>query len=118
LGPKQVPVKSEDARFIEHINELIEARISEISVEDLAYAVSLSPKQLNRRLQSILGMSTIGHITKMRLERAAQLLEKQAYRVAEVGYKVGYSDSNYFTRVFRQTFGVPPSSYKDSLKDK
>jgi AraC-like DNA-binding protein len=47
----------------------------------------------------------------MRLERAAQLLAQQAGSVQEIAYRVGFRDSEHFSKLFRQAFGVLPSSY-------
>ena len=49
----------------------------------------------------------------MRLERAALLLEQRAGTISEVAYAVGFRDAEYFSRLFRQAYGIPPSAYRD-----
>ena len=52
----------------------------------------------------------------MRLERAAQLLAQQAGTVSEIAYAVGFNDAEYFSKLFRQVFGVVPSAYQIQAK--
>ena len=68
-------------------------------------------RQLQRRLRAATRLSAAAFIRMLRLERAAQLLEQHAGTIAEIGYAVGFRDANYFSRIFRQVYGVPPSEY-------
>ncbi len=116
VGPEQVAVQSDDAKFLLEVKGLIEDQMHDITVGTLAYEIGLGEKQLNRRLQNIVNMSGIGYITYMRLGRAAQLLEQKAGRVAEIADGAGYSDANYFSRIFKQAFGVSPRDYRDGKR--
>ncbi|GAB5518911.1 MAG: hybrid sensor histidine kinase/response regulator transcription factor [Rhodothermales bacterium] len=110
----QEPLPSADAAFLEQVRTTIEAHMADPSfgVEQLAEHMHLSRRQLHRKLRGLSDLSTVGFIRLMRLERAAQLLEQQVGPVAEVAYQVGFHDPSYFTRLFKQTFGVPPSVYR------
>ena len=79
------------------------------SVEDLASAVAFSRSQLHRKMKALIGKSPNELIREFRMVRARDLLEKRAGNVSEVAVQVGYSSLSYFTRSFKQTFGVPPS---------
>ena len=83
----------------------------QFSVLWLADEVALSRRQLDRRVRLLTRLTASGFIRKMRLERAAQLLEQQAGNVSEVAYAVGFRDIHHFSKLFRQTFGVAPSDY-------
>jgi len=64
------------------------------------------------------GKTFIKYLTEFRMEKAADLLltkEEKTYMIAE---KVGYSDSNYFSYVFKRQFGMPPSKYRAGLLEK
>lgn len=113
VQPTQVTVPSADAAFLETVRAAVEARLDDpdFTVEDLAETVHLSRRQLHRRLRALSGLSSVAFIRLMRLERAAQLLEQHAGSVADVAFAVGFQDANYFARVFRQAYGVPPSAY-------
>jgi CheY-like chemotaxis protein len=106
-------VESADAVFLEQVRDAAEAHLgdSSFTVEWLADEVGVSARQLRRKLRDLLNLSPGGYLRMLRLERAAQLLEQRAGNVSEVAYQVGFNDPRYFSRLFSQTFGVPPSSY-------
>ncbi|MFQ5569295.1 MAG: two-component regulator propeller domain-containing protein [Rhodothermales bacterium] len=113
VQPSGVAVTPADAAFLERVKDVVEAHLehSNFGVEWLADEVGLSPRQLQRRLRAMTSLSPAGFVRMMRLQRAAHLLEQQAGSVSEIAYAVGFQDPNYFSRLFRQTFGVPPSEY-------
>ena len=55
-------------------------------------------------------------VTERRLERAQELLANTAARIAEVAYASGFADEAYFTRRFRQWYGMSPRAYRDSVR--
>jgi transcriptional regulator GlxA family with amidase domain len=81
----------------------------QFGVSRLAEDLGLSERQLYRRVKEIVGLTPVGYIRMMRLERAAHLLRQDAGRVSEVAYAVGFRSAKHFSRLFRQTFGHPPS---------
>jgi len=111
VGPSKVAVPSTDAVFLDRVRAVVEEHIGNTAfgVEWLAGEVHLSRRQLHRRLRALTGLSTVGFIRMMRLERAAHLLEQRAGTVAEVARAVGFEDASYFARLFRQVYGRPPS---------
>ncbi|MFK7847142.1 MAG: two-component regulator propeller domain-containing protein [Rhodothermales bacterium] len=116
IGASTKEVDSQDAEFIKKVRACVESRIKEVKATDIAAEVFLGPRQLNRRLQSILGMSARAYIQMIRLETAAQLLEANHDQVAQIAFQVGYTDANHFSRVFKQAFGVTPSDYMNGKR--
>jgi AraC-like DNA-binding protein len=116
LGPSEVVVSSAEAVWLEAVRDAVERRMGESSftVDALARDVGLSKRQLQRRLRQALSLSPNGFIRAMRLERAAQLLRQRAGTVSEIAYRVGFNDAEYFSKLFRQVFGVVPSGYPES----
>ncbi|HKK44815.1 MAG TPA: response regulator, partial [Balneolaceae bacterium] len=110
---KKVDVSSEDARFLQQVQSVIEKHMEDgnFSVDWLADEVNLSSRQLQRKLRAITHLSAGGYIRLLRLERASQLLAQHWGNVSEVSYKVGFQDSKYFSRLFKQTFGETPSEF-------
>ncbi len=113
LGPEEVTVPSADAAFIERVRDVVEAEMGDgrFGVDRLAGEVGVSVRQLHRRVKEVTGLTPGGYVRMMRLQRAAQLLERQAGTVSEIAYRVGFNDANYFSRLFRQTFGRTPSEF-------
>lgn len=52
------------------------------------------------------------YLIGLRLERAAELLKNTDDTAISIGYQVGYSEPNYFSRAFKKRYGVPPSMYR------
>lgn len=99
--------------IIYRAKQVIEARYAtELSLEELARAVSVSPYYLCRLFREALGCSFIEYLTKYRLEKALHLLS-QGLSVKECAYAVGYNDPNYFSRIFRKYYQFSPTEYRD-----
>jgi len=118
LKGSKAEVKSADARFLQRVQSVIEEQMenNNFGVDWLAGEVNLSTRQLQRKMRSITGLSAGGYIRMMRLERASQLLNQKWGNISEISYKVGFQDAKYFSRLFKQTFGVNPSEYTGTEK--
>lgn len=103
-----------DELFIQKIRQTIEDKVSdsELGVKDLCRAVNLSHTQVFRKMKALTGENPTHYIRKMRLARARRLLQNNALSIAEVAYQSGFTDPNYFSRVFREEFGVNPSAMR------
>ncbi|MEO8252885.1 MAG: helix-turn-helix transcriptional regulator, partial [Flavobacterium sp.] len=67
--------------------------------------------------QSITGLAPSEFIRSIRLKRAAQLLSQGKYPVAEVAQKVGFNTQKYFSKYFKEAYGVSPSKYAQNKED-
>jgi two-component system response regulator YesN len=85
----------------------------QLSIEETAKMVGLSPKYFGKLCKIYLGSSFVEYLTAIRMEKAKELLDEGTWNVKEVAQMTGYPDGNYFTRVFRQYCKVPPSVYRD-----
>jgi YesN/AraC family two-component response regulator len=83
-----------------------------IAREEIAHYVSVSEGYLSRSFNQETGLSLIHYLTRYRIQQAKQLLSTGDKTVAEIALEVGFSDSNYFSRVFRQEVGVSPLAYR------
>jgi signal transduction histidine kinase/DNA-binding LacI/PurR family transcriptional regulator/CheY-like chemotaxis protein len=83
-----------------------------IAREEIAHYVSVSEGYLSRSFNQETGLSLIHYLTRYRIQQAKQLLSTGEKTVAEIALEVGFSDSNYFSRVFRQEVGVSPLAYR------
>ena len=106
-----------DRWFLNKVKEYIEQNIgnSDANIEDMAAYAASSRSNLNRRLRSLMGITAAQLLINARMERASQLLrpsDGSRPSVSEVAYRCGYSDPHYFSRCFKQRFGVSPTEYK------
>lgn len=69
----------------------------------------MSQSQMHRKLKALTDLSANQFIRSIRMQRALELLKKNAGNVAEVAYMVGYEDPGYFTRTFKNYFEYLPS---------
>jgi YesN/AraC family two-component response regulator len=109
----KIEVLSEDEKFLNSVKEKILERLSDeqLSVESLSDDIGMSRVQLYRKVSGLTGISVNELIRKLRLQRAAQLLQQKWGPVSQVAYEVGFSNLSYFSKVFKEEFGVLPSEY-------
>jgi signal transduction histidine kinase/DNA-binding response OmpR family regulator len=102
-----------DEQFVKSAIEYVEKNVSnaEYSVEDLCRDLALSRTLFFKKMISLTGKSPLEFIRTIRMQQAAQLLEKSQLTVAEVAYKVGFNNPKYFAKYFKEIYHVLPSAY-------
>ena len=100
--------------FITRFKEVVESHLddSELSVEDLATQMNLSRVQLYRKVKAVTGSTPIELLRTARLNRAYQLLLTTDKSVSEVAYQVGFTAPSYFTKCFKDEYGMLPGDIK------
>ncbi len=83
-----------------------------LRVPYLAKMENLSVSRYNTIFRKIMNMSPVEYITKMRVSSACELLVGTDLSIREIGLLVGYSDSHFFSRIFRANVGVSPTDYR------
>lgn len=113
LSPSALPVTSVDERFLKKCLELVERYISDPSfgVELFAREMAVSQTQLYRKLHAITNLSPNEFIRHIRLLRAADLFRQKAGNVSDVAYAVGINNLSYFSKVFKEKYGITPAEY-------
>lgn len=112
FGKDPVPSKPlKEDTFLLKVKELMEQNFADenFGVLQLCHALHLSRMQVHRKLKAVCGKSTAQFIREIRLQKAHQLLKTTDSTVAEVAYSVGFSDPNYFSKVFADFYGYSPS---------
>ena len=83
-----------------------------LTVADLLRVAHMSQTTLMRTFGRIMGRSPIDHLIRLRISKARDLLRRTELSVTDVAFRVGFNDSNYFTRQFRRVTGVTPRTYR------
>ncbi|MCF8362492.1 MAG: response regulator [Prolixibacteraceae bacterium] len=112
LNPSTVTVNSVDEEFLSSLMAAIEEGIPnpDFTVNILESRLSMSHGQFYRKVKSITGLSGQELLFNMRMKRAYQILsEKKGYRIAEIAYMVGFTNPKYFSKCFKDTYGLTPS---------
>lgn len=107
----------ESIKFLNKILTVLEKnyRNENFRIEDLYQHLGISRVQLHRKLTALTGQSTSNFIRSFRLQKARKLLLETNKNVSEIAYETGFSDPNYFTRVFMQENGITPSELRKSI---
>lgn len=90
---------------------------NQIYINDIAESLHVSLSSLMHQFKRETGTTFVSYLTKFRIDKALELLKKSNMKIYEVAYSVGYSDTKYFTKIFKKTTGKSPSFYinkKDS----
>ena len=85
---------------------------AELTIPALARIASLSPNQLRDRFRKHFRLSPVQFINRVRLHAASRLLVETHMSVVDIAIGTGFCDQNYFTRQFRNYFGVPPHRFR------
>jgi AraC-like DNA-binding protein len=113
LDPRN-PGRAQGSRAVEAALDTIHQRFTDSSLrlEDVATASGVSPAHLCRLFRQEQQESPMRLLSRLRLERAAELLTRTHLDISEIAYAVGFSDRLYFSRAFRQFAGSSPSEYR------
>lgn len=112
--PVQLAISDVDQEFLQKLRQVIEAEIGnpQLQVIDLCQKLNMSKSQLYRKMKGLLGYSANEYLRLMRLKTAADLLGNTRLSVAEITFKVGFTDLQYFRESFAKHYGQSPSEYR------
>lgn len=120
IQAQEMVIISEDQKFLKNTLNCIEKNITNpnFSVEELSRQMSLSRVSLYKRLLTLTGKTPVDCIRTIRLKKAVQLLEKSKLSIAGVAYEVGFNNPTYFSKVFKEEYGILPSEYVSEIRKK
>ncbi len=103
-------------RFINKLNTIIKENFdnSDFSIEVLADQMNISRVQLYRKVKAIMGVSVIDYVNNIKLEKSRFLLENTDLSISEVAYSSGFASSNYFSRTFKNKYGITPMGCRNA----
>ncbi|WP_150275477.1 response regulator [Paenibacillus tepidiphilus] len=100
--------------IIERVRRLIEARYADnLTVADIAGGVYLSPTYVRLLFKQETGETLSEYLTKVRIDKAKQLLRDPQHKFYEVCSAVGYTDPSHFSKLFKKMTGSTPSAYRE-----
>ncbi len=109
-SPVDKSYESADQIFLKKLQQIIELNIQDhdLDVETVAKALHLSASSIHKKIKAIAGKSTNQFIREYRLEHAKKMLESQHASVSEIAFKSGFNSLSYFSRSYKEYFGMPP----------
>ena len=117
--PVPTPFEKNDIRIQAPINYILNHYQEPITLKDCADIAYMSPSHFSRQFHLITGMNFKEYLNKVRVDKACELLKSDKnYSVTELTLKVGFTNSSYFTSIFRQITGLTPTEYKKAYSKK
>ena len=110
-----VEMSKEDERFCRKLERIVNARMRNpnLNIDVIASQFGMGRTNFYRKVRELMDMSPNDYLRKCRMERAAELLQSTDMNVTDVCTQVGMPDAQYFSRVFKTYFGMPPSAYRE-----
>lgn len=107
-----------DEQFVLKLNRFIRENISNtmLGVDMVVDHMNVSRTTLFNKMNNLVGASTNKYIRRIRIDMAKEMLAKTNKSVGIIAEETGFSESQYFSTVFKQETGMTPSQYKDSLR--
>lgn len=108
----------------ERNNDIIDSAISyidtnynkDISLDEISRIMNLSPYYFSKLFKEETGENFVEFLTRIRIEKAKELLVSPEKSMKEICSEVGYSDPNYFSRIFKKVVGQTPTEYREANK--
>ena len=106
-----------DQKFLQNVYNLITQHISDtsLSVEALVENLALSRSVVHRKILSLVGETPGELVRRIRLKKAASLIENKFGNVSEIALEVGFNNPAYFSECFKKQFGLSPSQYQQKI---
>ena len=112
-----VEISDGDKDFMARLQKVLFANISDtdLSSEILADKLFMSKSQLNRKVKSITGLDTATYVRQSRMSFAKKLIAAGDMSIGDIVMRCGFESPSYFTKTFKQYFGVTPSQYRKQV---
>jgi len=112
---QEITSNSIDSKILDQAIQIIENNLSnsEFDIQDFAKLMGMGRTRLFAKIKGITGQTPNDFILSIRLKKAAELLlsNEEDLNVSEIAYSVGFNTPRYFSKCFREHFGVSPSQY-------
>lgn len=109
-GPKSSDHMERICRFLE------ERYAEDVSLDSVAGHVGLNPAYVSRLIRRETGVTFTDYLSAIRLRQAKELLQKSSLKVEEVAQKSGFRSTNYFIKLFKNSFGCTPGEYRETYR--
>jgi len=115
LNHRDAKINDEEEVYVKRIKTIVADNIDkQISLASIADSLSMNASYCSSLFKQATGENLFTYITRVRMEKAMQLLKETHLKVYEIAELCGYSESKYFISVFKKQTGMTPNEYRDS----
>ena len=109
-----------DRDFLDKIESIMEKHLGDtmFSMDAFAEELNMGRTAFYSKVSSVTGYSPNNYIKIFRMKKAAELISTGRFTAAEIAYKVGIKDASYFTKLFKEQFGMTPKEYLKQAREK
>jgi two-component system, response regulator YesN len=109
--------KEEKQEVIHQIKEYLDSHFKEkITLERLGKVFFLTPQYISSKFKETYGITIIDYVTLLKIKKAKILLSESNLTVSSIAYDLGFSNENYFSKVFKKYEGKSPKNFREDLK--
>ena len=109
INPRKI--SKQDTSWLLNLEDEVYKNIKhkDLKLYDLSYKLAVSERQLHRKIKSLLHLTPNKYIRVLRLHKAKQYIDDYLYdTISQISYAVGYYDTHYFSKLFKQQYNVSP----------
>ncbi|MFH5185135.1 response regulator [Paenibacillus sp. TAB 01] len=105
--------------YIEKVKAYLDNSLSDssLSIADVAAKLYLSPNYLRQLFRQQTGESFVEYVTRIRMEKALELLRDPLLKIQDVAEKVGYEEQRYFSSCFKKYYQMTPTEYREAFAE-
>jgi AraC-like DNA-binding protein len=115
-GGARDPASKSLLRIAESISHIQRNFAQPITLDELVDISGMSRRNFIRTFEGTMGLPPIKYLIQLRIREASRLLRSTDRSISDIAFDVGFSDSNYFSRQFRNALGLSPREYRKQLQ--
>ena len=114
----ELEYSSNDTQFLQDMADCIHTHLAEegFDLEQLSGHLNVSKSTLHRKVKAMTGLTPLEFIRNIRLKYACEMLSRRDRNISEIAYATGFSSPKYFTKCFKEEFGLTPREYQEKEK--
>lgn len=118
--PEGIRITGKDEKFMSDVEKIIKEHYSdpEFNVEQLVELSNVGRTVFYNKIKGLTGIAPVVFLRNMRLKIASGLIIESGYNISEAGYMTGFNDIKYFSKCFKNYFGLTPSEFKNKYQQK
>lgn len=108
--------KAADKKFLQQIADIVKAHLeeSEFDLDHLSKELNMSKSTLHRKMKAITGLTPLDFIRNIKMKQACRMLTEHELSISEIAYALGFTNPKYFTKCFKEEFGMTPTEYQST----